>query len=361
VLLQKFGPKFAFGMPAVAMGLATIVFWSGRKKYAVVPPAGRAWLRDVLSPEGLKTIGSLAIIYFFVAFFWALWDQSNGQTWTLQAQSSLMDKNLGFGLTVLPAQIQVVNGLFILGMVPIFTFAIYPLMGRVFKVTPLRKIGIGLFVTGGSFLIVAWIESKIQHGQRVSAWWQIVAYLVVTAGEVLVSITALEFSYKQAPLRMKSFIMSLFLLSTSIGNLMTAGVNRAMVKPVPAAAMETGATTWVKTTDASSFVQGQKIDFAGDTGIKVTLHNGKTDTLAGTYLVRSVGSDRLELMDVIDREPVSSIGAFDAAKAQVSTYRLVGPQYFVFFTILVSAMGVIFIFVAARYKERTHLRDEAGV
>jgi hypothetical protein len=44
----------------------------------------------------------------------------------------------------------------------------------------------------------------------------------------------------------------------------------------------------------------------------------------------------------------------------VLIYRLVGPQYFEFFTILVSAMGVIFIFVAARYRERTHLRDEVG-
>lgn len=360
VLLQKYGPKLAFGMPAIAMGVATLVFWGGRKRYAVVPPAGRAWLKDVLSTDGLKTIGSLAIIYLFVAFFWALWDQSNGQTWTLQAQSSLMNKNLGFGITVLPAQIQVVNGLFILGMVPIFTFVIYPVMGKFFKVTPLRKIGIGLFVTGGSFLIVASIEAKIQNGETVSAWRQIGAYLVVTAGEVLVSITALEFSYKQAPLRMKSFIMSLFLLSTSVGNLMTATVNRAMVKPVHAAAVATGSETWVTIDDASSFVTGQKIDFAGQTGIKLTLDNGKVLPLEGTFLVGQIDAagHRVRLMDVIDRKPIASSGTFDAAHAKVSTYRLVGPQYFEFFALLVSVMGVLFIFVAARYKERTHLRDE---
>ena len=45
----------------------------------------------------------------------------------------------------------------------------------------------------------------------------------------------------------------------------------------------------------------------------------------------------------------------------MSTYRLVGPQYFKFFAILMAVVGVLFIFVAARYKERTHLRDEAGV
>jgi POT family proton-dependent oligopeptide transporter len=214
VLLQKFGPRVAFGVPAAMMFVATAVFFAGRKKFAVVPPAGKAWLKDVFSKEGGRIVGSLAVIYFFVACFWMLWDQSNGQTWTLQAESSLMDKNIGFGITLLPAQIQVVNGLFILGMVPIFTFGIYPLMGKFFKVTPLRKIGIGLFTIASSFLIVARIEAHIQAGQTVSMWWQILAYVVLTASEVLVSITALEFSYKQAPLRMKSFIMALFLLST---------------------------------------------------------------------------------------------------------------------------------------------------
>ena len=362
VLLSKYGPKLAFGMPAAAMFLATVVFWLGRKKFAVVPPAGKAWLKDVLSKEGLKTIGSLAVIYLFVACFWALWDQSNGQTWTLQAQSSLMDKNLGFGFTILPAQIQVVNGLFILAMVPVFTFGIYPLMGKFFKVTPLRKIGIGLFLISVAFLIVAWIESRIQGGHMVSVWSQIAAYLVLTAAEVLVSITALEFSYKQAPLKMKSFIMALFLLSTSLGNLMTAGVNHAMVRSLHAIDAEVGAETWVKLDDAKDFVSGQKIDFSGETGLTVAKPDGKHEPLAGTYLVAEpdAAANRVKLMDSVDRRPVVSQGTFNASKARVSTYKLVGPQYFTFFAAVMAAVGLLFILFAMMYKERTHLRDETA-
>jgi POT family proton-dependent oligopeptide transporter len=361
VLLKNYGPRLAFGTPAVMMFVATLVFWLGRKKFAVVPPAGKAWARDVFSPEGLKTIGSLGIIYLFVACFWALWDQSNGQTWTLQAESSLMDKNLGFGFTVLPAQIQVVNGLFILGMVPIFTFGIYPLMGKLFKVTPLRKIAMGLFLVAGSFLIVSWIEGQIQSGHKVSAWWQILAYVVLTASEVLVSITALEFSYKQAPLKMKSFIMALFLLSTSVGNLMTAGVNQAMVRPLHAVSAEVGPETWVKLTDTSGFASGQKIDFSGTTGLMATKPDGKKQTLAGTYLVGEIdaANNRVRLMDSVERRPVPSEGTFDASKAEVSTYKLVGPQYFNFFAMVMTGVGLLFILVAALYREKTHLRDEA--
>lgn len=67
-------------------------------------------------------------------------------------------------------------------------------------------------------------------GERLTAaWpsvgWQLLAYVVMTAAEILVSITCLEFSYTQAPPQMKSFVMSLSLLSVSLGNLFTALVN----------------------------------------------------------------------------------------------------------------------------------------
>ncbi len=47
----------------------------------------------------------------------------------------------------------------------------------------------------------------------------------MTAAEVMVSITGLEFSYTQAPRKMKSLVMGVFLLSITLGNLFTAKVN----------------------------------------------------------------------------------------------------------------------------------------
>ena len=357
VLLEKYGPKAAFGVPAAMMAVATLVFYLGRKRFSVVPPAGKQWLKDILSPAGVKLIGSLLIVYLFVAVFWALWDQSNGQTWTLQATSDLMDKNMGFGFTLLPAQIQVVNGLLILIMVPIFTFGIYPLWGRFFKVTPLRKIGIGLFLVAASFLVVSWIESRIQGGHRVSAWWQILAYVVLSASEVLVSITALEFSYKQAPLRMKSFIMALFLLSTSVGNLMTAAVNNVMVRDLPGTTATSGPQTWVTLPASTAMVTGQKIDFS-DTGLTVHTADHKNLPLAGTFLAAEVQGSRVRLMDNEHRQAVVTTGSWNAAAASVSTYKLVGPQYFNFFAYVMAGFGVLFVGVAMLYREQDHVRKD---
>jgi POT family proton-dependent oligopeptide transporter len=360
-LLPAYGPTLAFGMPAAMMIVATAVFWAGRKRFAVVPPAGMVWLRDIFSPRGLATIGRLLAVYLFIAFFWALWDQSNGTTWSLQARSDLMDKNLGFGFTLLPAQVQAVNGLFILVLAPVFSYFVYPFVGRFCTVTPLRKIGAGLFITATSFLIIAGIESRIQAGIVVSVWWQILAYVVLTAGEVLVSITGLEYSYKQAPLSMKSFIMALFLLSISAGNLFTAGVNHYMVRPLQASAVEVGERTWVSVSGAPApIVTGQKIDFGGATGVEVVGANGAVEALGGTYLVSAVeaGTGRLQLMDSVTRKPIASRGSFDAAKARVSTYALVGPAYFTFFAGIMGAVAILFVFVAAFVPEVTYVRGE---
>jgi len=359
-LLRRYGRVAAFGSPAAMMLLAVLVFWMGRKRYVVVPPAGKAWLKEVFSSEGRSLIGRLCTIYVFVACFWALWDQSNGQTFTLQAESSLMDKSV-FGFVLEPAQIQVVNGFFILGLVPIFTFAVYPIMGKFFTVTPLRKMGIGFFVTASSFVIVARVEAHIQAGQTVSVWWQILAYLVLSAAEVLVSITGLEFSYKQAPLKMKSIITALYLLAVAAGNLGTGLVNYLMERPLHATAVDVGSETWVTLGDTRDIIVGQKIDFAGKTGVEVTKTDGTTEPFAGTFLVAESdpSHQRLRLMDVVDRKPVQTRGSFDPSKAEVTTYRLVGPQYFMFFAEVMTMMALIFIPVALRYKEKIFVRTES--
>ncbi|HEU5436511.1 MAG TPA: MFS transporter, partial [Telluria sp.] len=39
IFLRSYGPAVAFGIPGILMFIATVVFWSGRKKYVHVPPA----------------------------------------------------------------------------------------------------------------------------------------------------------------------------------------------------------------------------------------------------------------------------------------------------------------------------------
>jgi POT family proton-dependent oligopeptide transporter len=140
--------------------------------------------------------------------------------------------NLHFaGINWLPAQIQALNAIMILTFIPLFQYLIYPAMNTVWKMTPLRKIGIGLVVTGLSFLVSAWIERQIATGLKPSIGWQIPAYALLSAGEVMVSITSLEFAYTQAPTQLKAMVQAIYLLAVSAGNLFTALVHIFIENP----------------------------------------------------------------------------------------------------------------------------------
>jgi len=223
--LQWYGPHLAFGIPGALMVIATIMFWMGRKVFIHVPPGGMKWVRETFSWTGLSAILKLGVIYIFVAVFWALFDQT-GSSWVLQAKD--LDR-YWLGVHWLPSQIQAVNPIMILILIPTFSFLVYPAINRVFKLTPIRKIGIGLFVMVIGFGMVAMLQEAVDAGARPSIGWQIAAYAILTASEVMVSITCLEFSYTQAPRTMKSLIMAIFLMSVSLGNVFTAVVNHSIL------------------------------------------------------------------------------------------------------------------------------------
>jgi len=209
------------------MLLATWVFWRGRKVFIHIPAGGITFIRETFSGNGIKSISRLFTIYLFVAIFWALFDQT-GSTWVLQAEKL---NRYWLGIHWLPSQIQAINPIMILILAPLFAYVLYPLMGKYFEVTPLRKISIGLFLAVPSFIIIGLVETWLNAGQVPNIAWHMIAYIILTAAEILVSITCLEFSYTQAPNKMKSLIMGFYMLSVAIGNIFTALVNMWIQNP----------------------------------------------------------------------------------------------------------------------------------
>ncbi len=59
--------------------------------------------------------------------------------------------------------------------------------------------------------------------------WLIPQYIVLTAGEVLFSITSLAFAFTQAPESMKAVVQALYLLTTAVGNLIDLVLIAALI------------------------------------------------------------------------------------------------------------------------------------
>jgi POT family proton-dependent oligopeptide transporter len=163
-LLNYFGPKYgptvAFGIPAGLMILATVAFWLGRWKFVHIPRAGLGFVKECFSGDGLSAILKLAVIYLFIAPFWAIYDQMDS-AWVLLA-TKLNLRWMWHDWQ--PSQIVSANPLLILILIPVFSYVIYPSLNRLFRLTPLRKIGIGLFLITTPFAISGVLQTKIKGG-----------------------------------------------------------------------------------------------------------------------------------------------------------------------------------------------------
>ena len=82
-----------------------------------------------------------------------------GSWWTFQA--TRMNGEIG-GMVIKPDQMQIINPLFILIMVPLFENLIYPCLDKCGGFTPLKRIGCGLVLAGLSFVVSGIVELQLE-------------------------------------------------------------------------------------------------------------------------------------------------------------------------------------------------------
>lgn len=382
-VLKWHGPHWAFGIPGVLMALATVFFWMGRRKFIHVEAQGAPFLKEVCSKEGLLVMLKLALLfYIFVSMFWCLFDQT---ATTLVFQAEKMDLNL-LGIEVLPSQIQAFNPLLILILIPLFTLVIYPQVGKLIKLTPLRKIGAGFFLMVLSFAIISWAQEAIDRGEKPTVAWQLLAYLIFTTAEILISIVCLEFAYTQAMPKMKSFIMSLFLLSVFVGNAMTGLINDYIRIPETSIAGDHPEFE-APLEKVSSFYTAEKslpskleISARGPHGNPIQyqlLHAGAARLSSAGPDAKLKTKDDLNTIITVKENERDEEGTWldEEKKRQGLTQeideasplgyehvigggtKLEGASYFWFFTKLMAGVALLFIPFALLYRERTYLQS----
>uniref|UniRef100_W5KAH8 Solute carrier family 15 member 1 n=1 Tax=Astyanax mexicanus TaxID=7994 RepID=W5KAH8_ASTMX len=188
---QKCYP-LAFGVPAALMAVALVVFIAGSSMYTKAAPKGNIMLevckcigfaiknrfnhRSKVYPKRehwmdwanekynklliaqVKMVLKVLFLYIPLPMFWALFDQQ-GSRWTLQATT--MDGNFG-AFIVQPDQMQTVNPILILVMVPIVDSVVYPLIKKCgLNFTPLKRMTVGMFMAGLAFVAAALVQVQI--------------------------------------------------------------------------------------------------------------------------------------------------------------------------------------------------------
>ncbi|MGJ7902553.1 POT-type proton-dependent oligopeptide transporter [Lysobacter sp. 1R34A] len=188
--------------------------------------------------DGVRAVLRILIVFAFVTPFWSLFDQK-ASTWVLQGQKMFVPTDLWWwpswlisgegGARAAASQMQAINPLLVMLLIPFNNLLLYPALRRIgLHPTPLRRMGFGIAISGLSWIVAAVLQLYMDAGHPMSLAWQVLPYVLLTLGEVLVSATALEFAYSQAPHAMKGVIMALWYLTSTFGNLWVMLTNAAV-------------------------------------------------------------------------------------------------------------------------------------
>lgn len=241
------GYGWAFGIPGIAMAVATFAFWMGTPYYVRRPPVpeservpfigvlvaalfgpgnsssggflNRARARySAEQIEGVRSVLGILAVFITIPMFWACYNQVYS-TWVIQGgkMAPLSMFNGGFELN--GETMEAAGSVLVMIWVPVLTLLVYPwLERRGWKPTMLRRMSAGMVLGAIAFVLSGLLQAHLDREETVNIAWQLVPYTVLEAGEVLLSATALEFAFSQAPPQMKSIIMSLWLMTIAGGH-----------------------------------------------------------------------------------------------------------------------------------------------
>ncbi|KAH9410631.1 proton-dependent oligopeptide transport protein [Ordospora pajunii] len=249
----------AFGASSTLLGVSMLLFISGKGSY-IIKPVRKQQLADTFRMVGAaiktivrkkqavgrdKTAGistasekahylvsaddqqklvQISKVLLPAIFFWMLYDQQSS-SWVEQgSKMSTHATILGMQIDIVPSQMQAFNSIFTLAFIPTFSKAVYPMLAAIgISLPPVERMSVGIGLVSISFFMSAFIQHKVDvlayNHQQLSILWQLPQYVLLTAGEVMLNITGLEYVYSEAPESMNSLSLSMWLLTVAAGNI----------------------------------------------------------------------------------------------------------------------------------------------
>lgn len=248
VIVMFFVVWFAFDFRTQVIEFAAVkgitipplAYLSGIGALAVAWLALAVRVYKMFSPEMRSTLSRLFGVFGLIVLWWVAYEH-NDSIWVYFARDYMSHAEMAFtvpewfpnwlgaGTTYEPKAdaYQFINSLFVLIFIPVFSIFFRVVDPEMKTFTPVRRVLIGFFVTSLASGVMMFAASRTLGGTvLVSAWWMVVAYIILTAGEVLLYGTMLDLSYAAAPKSMKGFITACFLLTNTMGNFINSYFSR---------------------------------------------------------------------------------------------------------------------------------------
>lgn len=162
-------------------------------------------------------------LFLSAIVFWMIEEQSSTviAVWG-ESRTNLNPTWFGVSIHIDPSWYQLLNPLFIVLLSPIFVRLWNKLGNR--QPSTIVKFGIGLLLTGISYLIMTIPGLLNGTAGRDSSFWLILMFAIQMAGELLVSPVGLSVSTKLAPVAFQSQMMAMWFLADSTSQAINAQI-----------------------------------------------------------------------------------------------------------------------------------------
>ncbi|KAL6329249.1 hypothetical protein AAG906_014861 [Vitis piasezkii] len=147
------------------------------------------------------------------------------QTFSVQ-QGSSMNTQLTKNFHIPPASLQAIPYIILIFLVPLYDAFFVPFArrftGNVSGISPLQRIGFGLFVATFSMVAAAIMEDKrrnaaVNEKKVLSIFWITPQFLIFGLSEMFTAVGLIEFFYKQSSTGMQAFLTAITYFSYSFG------------------------------------------------------------------------------------------------------------------------------------------------
>ncbi|KAF5196892.1 NRT1/ PTR FAMILY 4.4 [Thalictrum thalictroides] len=180
-------------------------------------------LCTVSQVEQVKIIISVVPIFACTIIFNTILAQL--QTFSVQ-QGSLMNAQLTKKFQIPSASLQSIPYIMLIFIVPLYETVFVPLARRITGkdsgISPLQRVGVGLFVATFSMVAAALVENKrrksaLESNEILSIFWIAPQFLIFGLSEMFTAVGLIEFFYKQSLAGMQSFLTAMTYCSYSFG------------------------------------------------------------------------------------------------------------------------------------------------
>lgn len=161
-------------------------------------------------------IGVIYIIAVFVIFFWSSFEQA-GSSLTLFADKQC-DRHIG-NWEMPTAWFQSVNPICVVVFAPLVA-SLWEVMARHSKEpsSPAKQ-ALGLLLLGIGYFMISFVTEGLDVTTKVSMWWLVALYFIMTLGELSLSPIGLSMVTKLSPANLASLLMGVWLMSNAASNI----------------------------------------------------------------------------------------------------------------------------------------------